>query len=453
MKTFLVFCLLIFSVCAGAAELPEQIVTKSDTQSFTHEYDVALLDGKIWHRPRAEGKSQAWTLLGKTGLPGDFPLSARLRKSASPPSIKKISADGDNLIAIDNEGRVYYMKWGSRKWMNTWGKPVAKKLTLPESSRSFAISHRGPFAGGYSDIDGHFHPVSVGVTTLYLLSKDGLTIAYADPWLPAGFSHAICGPEQNRFRARSLSASASTLFVINDAGRMYTRLADYDTLGCNPVLAYSYDRGKRDPDFRKDVRTLPPEPWKKQPAIPQSLGRITSAITVFQTGTGNAARELRVEGVDRSGASGYFSKPIDSETWRFVRTDLPLSKPLLSLASETSDWGPALDQTLSGRLRTRTAPVSREYDISLKNFNPPCEAATLSLVLGEDTIVFPVYLIATSPDDRHMKGAMLLSAEHRAKATVNPNLNNFLQTVFGDDEFAPIRLSVSKKGAAFLTTY
>ncbi|MFO7568190.1 MAG: hypothetical protein R6W75_00195 [Smithellaceae bacterium] len=455
MKTFFIVFLLAFSLCAGAAELPEQIVLKSDTQSFTHEYDVVLFEGKIWHRPRAAENPQAWTLLGKTGLPGNASSqSSQSRKSVYPASVTKISADGDNLIATGPDGRVYYMKWGSRKWMNTWGKPVAKPLALPESIRAFAISHRGPFAAGYSDIDGHFHPVSVGVTTLYLLSDDGLTISYADPWLPAGFSYRICGPERNRFRARSLSASASTLFVINDAGEMYTRLADFDTLGCNPVLAYSYARGEKDRNPpRRDVRTLPPEAWKKQPSIPQSLGRITSAITIFQTGTGNAARELRVEGVDASGAHGYFFKPIDDGTWHFTRTDLPLLKSFLALEADPSDLGPALDRTLSGRLRTRSFPDAGDYDILLKNFNPPCDSSTLSLVLGAEEIEFPVYLTATSPHDRHMKGALFILAEHKAKAAGNPSLNDFVQAVFGNNEFVQIRLTVTKKDQALISIY
>ena len=62
------------------------------------------------------------------------------------------------------------------------GEAAFQELRLPENIRSWLISHRGPFSGGYHDIDGNFHPVSAGVTTLYILSEDGLKIHYADPW-------------------------------------------------------------------------------------------------------------------------------------------------------------------------------------------------------------------------------------------------------------------------------
>ena len=52
MRKFIILCLLALSFSAQASELPRQIVLKTTTQSFTHEYDVAIHDGKIWYRPR-----------------------------------------------------------------------------------------------------------------------------------------------------------------------------------------------------------------------------------------------------------------------------------------------------------------------------------------------------------------------------------------------------------------
>ena len=62
MRNFFVLCLLFVSFCAYGVDLPEQVVLKSATQSFTHEYDVAILDGKIWYKPRV--------------APGDSPVGA-----------------------------------------------------------------------------------------------------------------------------------------------------------------------------------------------------------------------------------------------------------------------------------------------------------------------------------------------------------------------------------------
>lgn len=447
MRTLMVLCLLFVSFCAYGVDLPQHVVLKSATQSFTHEYDAAILDGKIWYKPRAESPTDLprWELLGKTGLPAADSIFPFVPGGFdSPASVTALSADGDNLIAVGNDGYIYYMKWGTRKWMNKWGQPFSKKLRLPANIRAWSISHRGPLAGGYHDIDGNFHPVSVGVTTLYILSEDGLKIRYADPWLPADFSSEICGPLRNRFRARSLDASASTLFVINDAGEMYTRLADFDTLGHNPFLSYSYERRERDIPREKDVRALPPEGWQKQPSISRHQGRISSAITIIQTGKGNDARELRVEGVNANGAHGYFSKPIHGEAWKFTRTDLPLQKPLLSRADAAPDPGPDLDQTLKGHLRV--ARKSGEYEAELRHFNPLCSETTLVAKLGAEEIELPFLTTASSESDREMKGAVLLPAELKAQAVKNEMLREFIRNVFGENSFVRINVKIDEHG-------
>lgn len=450
MRKYFILCFLALALSVHASEFPKQVVLKSATQSFTHEYDVSILGGEIWYRPRVvpAGDSPKWELLDKTGLPGDVSSHIiGLGRFDSPSTVTQLSSDGDNLIAIGNDGFVYYMKWGTRKWVNKWGKPLSKKLQIPENIRSWSISHRGPFTGGYHDIDCNFHPVSAGVTTLYILSEDGLKIHYADPWLPANFSHQICGPLRNRFRARALSASSSTLFVISDAGEMYTRLADFDTLGHNPFLAYSYERRVRDIPKEKDVRSLPPEEWKKQPSIPLNQGRISSAITILQTGKGNDSRELRVEGVNGEGVRGFFSKRINDETWCFTQTDLPLQKPLLSSSDGVSDVGPNLDQTLTGRLRVGRLFKGTENEIELKDFNPLCSGATLVIVLGADEIEFPFLTVASSQSDRKMKGAVILPAGVKVKAENNKVLNEFIRKVFGGKDFVEISLKIDVNGA------
>lgn len=434
MRYFLILCFLASAVCGHATEPSGQIFIKSATQSFTHEYEVTVYDGKIWHRSGAETAAPVvkWKLLGKTGLP-----HSPIGRFRPPETVSEISADGDNLIAVGNDGVIYYMKWSTRRWTNQWGMPVSRKLRLPPNIRSWAISHRGPLSGGYSDIDGNFHPISVGVTTLYILSGDGLTIRYADPWLPADFSQEICTPLRNRFRARALAASASTLFIINDAGQMYTRLADFDSMGHNPFLAYSYDRKLRDNRKEKNVRTLPPEEWKKQPSIDTHQGRITSAITIFQTGRGNDARELRVEGVNRQGISGFFSKPIHGQAWRFTETGLPLQKPLLPPPGRIEDNGPNRDRTLLG-----VWSAAEDYNIKIKNFNPPCHEAALAVFSGAGEWEFPLFITASSQADRRMKGAVLLDEKTREKATENKTLQAFIETVFGGNRVANIRVTI-----------
>jgi len=129
-----------------------------------------------------------------------------------------------------------------------------------------------------------------------------------------------------------MSASASTLFVIGKSGRMFTRLADFDTMGCDPVFVYSFE-----PSSKPGVIRLPGEDWREQPRL---AGRITSAITILQNGRGNAGRELRVEGVDSEGNGGYYSKPIYGTQWKFVKTGAPVKGPFLEGPDEL---GPSLD--------------------------------------------------------------------------------------------------------------
>lgn len=449
MRNFLVLILLVTATCSHAAGLPDEIFLKTATQSFTHEYDVAVSEGKIWHKPRASNAGAAkWQLLGKTGLPAASSLLG-LGGFDSPPSVAQLSADGDNLIAVGNNGVIYYMKWSTRKWTGKWGQPFSKQLRLPDSIRAWSISHRGPFAGGYSDIDGNFHAISAGVTTLYVLSGDGLKISYADPWLPADFAREIGGPLQNRFRARSLSAGASTLFVISDAGEMYTRLADFDTLGLNPFLAYGYERRIINLNVEKDVRTLPPEEWKKQPSISPGQGRISSAITVLQTGKGNSARELRVEGVNAQGTHGFFFKPINGDVWQFTPTNLPLQKPLLS-SGGAQDFGPKVTRTLSGHLRIDRTLQNLNYKIELQDFNPLCSGAMLVVFLDSEKAALPLYVVASSQSDLKMKGAVLLPAELKTKPVKSKYLQEFLRKVFGKHAFVKVTLIIQENGTVLI---
>jgi hypothetical protein len=251
--------------------------------------------------------SGPWRILPPDGLPRNDERDL----DGPPPVVRAISADGDNLVALGDDGLVYYMKLHDGGWITNWGLPVGDPLYRREPFRSLAISHRGPFAACYEDIDGNRFPISAGVTTLYALSADGRSIGYADPWLDGGFARRIALPRRDRLVAQALSASASTLFVIDAAGRAFTRLADFDTMGDNPVLGYTWERGEH------CDRTLPGEDWVEQPPIP---GKVTARITILQTGEGNARRELRVEGVDASGAGGYWRKAIRDPAWSFVRT-------------------------------------------------------------------------------------------------------------------------------------
>ena len=327
-------------------------LVKSRTVSFSSAWYVKAEGGKLYLKPNYE----------RTGRDGPW---QELAVPAAAGRIAELSADGDNLMAVSEAGRVFYMKFSARTWTEKIGKPFGGALYLPEN-RGWAVSHLGPEAGNYyEDPDGRQIRNKEGVSTLYLLSKDGLRLSYADPWLRPGFDYHIDMPLRGRFAAENVSASASTIFLIGPGGRMFTRLADFDTMGCDPLFSYSFT-----PAAKPGVIRLPGEDWREQPRID---GRVTRNIAIIQNGRGNAARELRVEGLDAEGSGGYYTKAIYAGAWSFVSTGRPVAGPFLNGQEEA---GPPLDgdyrleyRRLPDGARLRGfSPLNRRAEIVLPGF-------------------------------------------------------------------------------------
>ena len=313
---------------------------KSRTVSFNSAWYVKAEGGKIYLKPNFE----------RTGRDGPW---QELAAPAAAGRIAELSADGDNLMAVSEAGRVFYMKFSTRKWREKIGKPFGSALYLPEN-RGWAVSHLGPETGNYyEDPDGRQIRNKEGVSTLYVLSKDGLRLSYTDPWLRPGFDYHIDMPLRGRFAAENVSASASTIFLIGRGGRMFTRLADFDTMGCDPLFSYSFT-----PAAKPGVIRLPGEDWREQPRI---NGRVTRNIAIIQNGRGNAARELRVEGLDAEDNAGYYTKAIYADAWSFVRTGRAAAGPFLTGQEEA---GPAIDGDY--RLEYRRLPEGAR----LRGFSP-----------------------------------------------------------------------------------
>lgn len=357
----------------AAPPLPERVHLKTYDRQFTAKYDLALLQGMIWWKPI---DSKEWAKFPPAGLPaGDF---------KTPDSITEISADGDNLIAVDQGGRVYYAKLDTLKWSAKWG-PLFMDgpLYVDEAAgERLAISHRKmPF----EDIDGNPHGIIVGVTTLYLLVKGGTRLEYTDPWLPPSKRHLVCLPEHGRLRAAAMSASASTVFVIDHAGRAYTKLADFDTLGLDPVLRYGWERERRKGLLNDDVYSLPAHQWVAQPPLP---GPASATITILQTGLGNDSRELRVGAPD-----GYWKKPISSGDWEKVVTG-------------SAAPGERLDPSLHALLPPHTKTLVGRYGgevVTLEDFAPDCSPATLTMGDQKFTLHF---LQDWEPGHQRLTGAL-----------------------------------------------
>lgn len=348
----------------------DKIELKSATRTFNHVFDFAIESGYIWSRSR--NSSEDWTPIYFDGYPKKHPIS--------------IDADGANLIVLDENHRVHYKKVleefrggdlakkdplnikgqvdlekdayvavdrrGENNWYNEWfSLPVVhhvfnaiygKKLKLPEG-KAWAISHRGCYNNYLEDAIGQHHPVETGVTTLYVLDKNGKDILKYDPWSPLTAKMSISLPESRHatFEAENMSASSSTLMVIgyetekNGEGttktlQIQSRLVDIDSEGWNPGLKYDYVRHPDD----KDVRVIPLPDWQKHPIKLEGQAGISKNITIIQIGEGNDQRELRVEGVNSEGLKGFYYKHIDKvdDDWKFQQSpnqDVGLSSPIL----------------------------------------------------------------------------------------------------------------------------
>ncbi|MFZ5441126.1 MAG: hypothetical protein ACOZQL_14045 [Myxococcota bacterium] len=365
--------------------LPDHVPLKTPTESFTAAYELAVREGRLWWRKPGE----AWVRVPPDGLPVSSEKSFH-----APERVVALTADGDNLVALGPAGEVFYAKLSTLRWVDQWGPTGLQTRLSAQGTDALAMSHR---LIPYEDLDGNPHPISAGVTTLFALRDGGRTLAYADPWLPANFERTFCLPARDSFIAASLSASASTVFVMDESGRSFTRLVDFDIHGDNPVLPYSYSRERR-AGARSVVRTLPGPEWVEQPRIP---GRHTTRLTILQTGATNADRELRVEG-----EGGVWKKRLDDAEWRF------------DVDARVQPQGgfvtPGLPPPSSGEhdvVLTAKNPW-RGTRVTLEQWNPRCPPARLHVVgPAEDLqleLPFHFGLAFGTDDARRLKGALLL---------------------------------------------
>ena len=358
--------------------LPESVIFRGRKQSFNLRWYVALLDGEVWIKPNHEQGQPVgeWSLLGDTGKPE----GGALGNFGVPAIVEELSCDGVHLTALSDAQHFYRGTDMTTDvvfsviWTDAWGGLAADGPGLSaefSTSCGWSVADSHPFGvDHYEDIDGTEHSVGMGVAHLYRLSEDGYDIHFNDWWLPEDWSRQICGPQRGTFRAVNISASASTMFVVGEQGKLYTRLYDFDTGGENRLLTYSYIIEGPSGTTRK----LPAEGWRAQPDPP---GRITPRITIFQDGQGNAARVLRVEGtVDDVG--GYFEKHIYDDEWVFHQTDDIVQGPFLDSVGASPPRSPQDMPEMAGTM-TR---VGQELGVELLDLNMICSPARARLLWG-----------------------------------------------------------------------
>lgn len=322
---------------ANNEDLPERIDLRDNHQGFNEKIDVALHEGSLMVRHRGE---EQWRHLSTPDcLDGN---------------IVSMSINGDSLIALDKDGWMYTLsnllsspaRWG---WIRAWGGPVwlGKGLQSPtteEGKWSFTLIDNN-VDKTYSTPDGKEQPISYAkVTQVVALGQDGSHLYSLDPWLARDYSYEIGTPFNSRFQAESVSASGSVIFITNKYGDMYTKLSDYDVRGADPAQFRYQWNDPNNPDERSsatnalqqrlDNNTAPiaieGQEWTPQPKIP---GTITSRISIHTTAPGSTNRELRVEGANSDGESGYWHKALAAKNWAFTATHLPLEGKKLENSS------------------------------------------------------------------------------------------------------------------------
>ncbi|MGE4233952.1 MAG: hypothetical protein AB7F43_11540 [Bacteriovoracia bacterium] len=382
--TFVVLALSFVQASHAEILFPEKIFLTSKTECITRKYFVALRENKIWVKGTEEApvEDRAWHLFGRDGQPTSTILSVAPRNF----NLETVSCDGDNLVVLDGSGQIFYAKfYEPNAWTFRWGWKflIGDYLYEPQNLVGMAMSHRGKDNEYYESRYGTRHPVSVGVTTLYALVDEGRSLIFADPWLSNGFGHRVSLPLRGRFMPIAIDASASTIFVIGVSGQMFTRLVDFDSVGDDPVLEYTYEPGKREDD---GPIGLPGEEWREQHRR-GIKGKITDRITILQNGKGNAARELRIEARNENGLFGYYSKPIYSEDdWVFVPTGAESFVGEIIVDNMVEPLAPKRDLSLNGKITEWG--LSSPQNARLIGFNLEYDKAVINVQMGS----LPIYI-------------------------------------------------------------
>ncbi len=429
---------------------PDTVYIKTATQTFNKDYQFCLSDGMIYYKGRRPDKGPVdWELL-ETGLP-----YSKIARFKTPKRVIALAGDVDSILAMDEEGKVYeyyFERTTIRRhitWYHIMGFPTKGQLALNRTTgntRAWTAGTRRSEVLWYEDPFGNQHHYgSMGIETYYILNDAGDTIRFTDSGLPADLSRSMLLPERGAFIARNISASGSTVFVINDAGEMYTRLVDFDTMGGDPMFfLYTYKNEKQPYKGSQYISNftewgLPGEDWAKQPEIPLSgKARITRHITILQTGQGNDAREMRVAGLSPEGRSGFYYKNLKDTEWQFKEMEMHFADEsyLDTSLDRASLRRPAQEIAYRGSV---TLPEGGELGLGIPDFVMSEGDCTLQFTLGGETAsvkMYPceiwsyMYRLDPGLDGTPKLFFVTFSTEDLANQNLSPAFRTMLDTLF-----------------------
>ncbi|MBL8025032.1 MAG: hypothetical protein JNL74_01400 [Fibrobacteres bacterium] len=388
-----------------------------------------IRNGKVWGRARNRSDAK-WV---------EIPIKKRM---ANP---KALDTDSELFIVIDSKDIVYTSfggldtNYSDIKWTRHWGAPVRASLNmkLPPYCESFSLSYLSPGEDKYYEAkNGNKHDVGAGVTHLFFLSQQGQHITYLDPWLPKDYSYELGTPVNGRFQAAAIASSGSTVMITNKYGDIYTRTYDFDMVGADRFFfKYSWDPKlcttsiETVPIPREIPRLLPIDGWKQEPKI---NGKITNILTVVKMPPGTLKRELRVEGEDKNGLSGYYTKTLTDATWSFVHTGDSIKGKWLD--NKTED---CTSLTLGPDESVSFTHKSDSLELNLPNFHPYC-SPTLLVVKRPDSPVENFKL--------HSHELIRQVARERGITAKNLKLGGAIESA--DGSFIPVDITVNSKSIA-----
>lgn len=393
-----------------ARALPALIHQRGPTATFTHEFDFAVHEGRIYSRPRPQtsGLDEAWhEVLLPRCLHGQ---------------VSEISADGFVLLAANAQRDVYTLDFSDSGWTRRWGPLfwLDMGVTIPPDVKQWAASElNSGFDEYFVDIAGRKNDFW-GILMLYMLRGDGRRITHFDPWLPVDESREICPPEEGAAMMEGLSASGSTMMVVTSRGRIYTRLYDFDISGANTVL---HDYSWFNQDGVEDYRIQLPAPdWIRHPDVP---GSVTNRVSIRKISPGTEHRIMRIEGTDASGNTGFWEKDISAlsdEAWTFVLTGEPLQGQALPTNGPHEQEVERFDY--QGMIAGHPARV--------KGFRPYCSPSTLEIEFGEETLPLTLHSVDGMRQERRAPGLDAFPHYYRSALEVPQHIWDKRDSLSGD---------------------
>ncbi|MHC9542612.1 MAG: hypothetical protein AB9903_24140 [Vulcanimicrobiota bacterium] len=273
---------------------------------------------------------------------------------ALPPDehIVEIQVTSEFVEARTNKNKMYSYdptKPDPVEWKAEKGCPFGGDVHLPEEIKDWTLGMSVAVkpdrtcikaVNPYTDINSYFEDSAgrkgaFGFTaTTGVLYKGGHEIRYRDTGLPADFARGFLTPHHGSFTAEKLAQAGSTWLVYgyepDGTPGLYARMYDYEVNGNCPGKRYTYE----DVPFSRDlvyslndmVERLP-EPGWNHVLFPELSGQalVTDRIDILTTGSGDQEREIRIEGGDNAGATGFYHRKLADKGWQFTPTGEPIT--------------------------------------------------------------------------------------------------------------------------------